>query len=78
MQLIWSLLVKGLQSWGPSNFENNLTPDELDSGPNALAHTSTVKADFFLGPQTGNLQPWQQHCKDRFGSLKVTSLTEGL
>ena len=42
---IWGLLVKGLQSYWPSNFENVLTPGVLESGPMALADFSAVKAE---------------------------------
>ena len=53
---IWSLLVKGLQSCWPSNFENDLTPGGLKPGQITLAHTLAVMAkvaDFFL--RTSNL-----------------------
>ena len=30
---IWGLRVKGLQSYQPSNFENDLTPGVLERGP---------------------------------------------
>ena len=46
-------MVKGLQSYCPSKFENGLAPDEVEPGLNALAHTLAVKAevaDFFLRP----------------------------
>ena len=33
MLKIWDLLVKGLQKYQPSNFENGLTPGELECGP---------------------------------------------
>ena len=39
MLKMWGLQVKGLQSYQPSNFENDFTPDVLEPGPNALAHT---------------------------------------
>ena len=55
MLKIWSLLVKGLQSYQPSNFENDSTPGVLEPGPNALAHNSggmAEAADFFLGTPT--------------------------
>ena len=32
MLKIWGLLVKGLQSYQPSNFENDLAPREFKSG----------------------------------------------
>ena len=44
-----------LQSYWPSNFEKDLTPGELKSGPIELEHSSAVKAeaaDFFLRPLT--------------------------
>ena len=47
--------MKGLQSCGLSNFENDLTLGVLESGLNALAHTLTgmaEAADFFLGTPT--------------------------
>jgi len=33
MLKIWGLYVKGLQSYHPSNFENDSTPGKLESGP---------------------------------------------
>ena len=33
MLKIWGLYVKGLQNDWPSNFENDLTPVQLESGP---------------------------------------------
>ena len=45
MLKIWGLLVKGLQSYQPSNFGNNLTPGVLESGPIALADSLAVKAE---------------------------------
>ena len=48
---IWGLYVKGLQSYWPSNFENDSTPDQLEPGPIALAHTlpgMAEVADFLL------------------------------
>ena len=56
MLKIWGLYVKGLQSYQPSNFENDLTLDALESGPIALAHDlgrMAEVADFFL--RTPNL-----------------------
>ena len=50
-----SLKVKGLKSYQPSNFGNNLTPSVLEPGPNALAHNSggmAEAADFFLRTPT--------------------------
>ena len=45
-----------MQSYGLSNFEKDLTSGEFKPGPNALAHSSAVKAeaitDFFLKPPT--------------------------
>ena len=37
MLKILGLYVKGLQSYWPSNFENDLTPGVLESGPKAIA-----------------------------------------
>ena len=37
--------MKGLQSYWPSNFENDLTPVALESGPKALARYLAVKAE---------------------------------
>ena len=37
--------MKELQSYWPSNFENDLTPGVLESGPIALADSSAVKAE---------------------------------
>ena len=51
MLKIWSLYVKGLQSYRSTKFENGLTPDEVEPGLNALAHTSAGMAeatDFFF------------------------------
>ena len=48
---IWDLLVKGLQSYWLSNFENDSTQGVLKPGPNTLAHTlggMAKAADFFL------------------------------
>ena len=42
---IWDLWVKGLQSYWPSNFENDLTPGVLESGPKAIADSFAVKAE---------------------------------
>ena len=56
MLKIWGLQVKGLQSYWPSNFENDSTPGQLKPGPNAIAHNSggmAEAADFFL--RTPNL-----------------------
>ena len=39
MQVIWNLLVKGLQSYCPSNSENDSTPVELKPRPSVLAST---------------------------------------
>ena len=33
MLKIWGLWVKGLQNYQPSNFENDLTPCDLERGP---------------------------------------------
>ena len=48
--------MKGLGSYHPSNFENDLTPGQLEPGPNARAQNSggmAEAADFFL--RTPNL-----------------------
>ena len=50
MLKFWGLQVKGLQSYWLSHFENDLTPEVLEPGPIALAHTSGGMAeatDFF-------------------------------
>ena len=55
MLKIWGLYVKGLQSYRSTKFENGLTPDKVEPGPNALAHTlaeMAEAADFFLRTQT--------------------------
>ena len=55
MKEIKSLYVKGLQSCWPLNFENNLTPGDLEPGPITLAHTSAGMAkvgDFLLRTST--------------------------
>ena len=55
MLKILDLQVKGLQSCWLSNFENDSTPDVLEPGPNALAHTlggMAEAADFFLRTPT--------------------------
>ena len=55
MMKIWGLLIKELQSYPPSNFENDSTPDLLKSGPIALAHNlagMAEVADFFLRTST--------------------------
>ena len=47
--------MKGLQSYWPSNLENDLTPGQLEPGPNAIAHNSggmAEAADFFLRTPT--------------------------
>ena len=47
--------MKGLQSYQPSNFENDSTPDELEPGLIALVHNSggmAEAADFFLRTPT--------------------------
>ena len=51
MLKILGLYVKGLQSYRSSNFENDLTPDALESGQIALANIlggMAEMADFFL------------------------------
>ena len=48
---ICGLYVKGLQSYCPSNFENDPTLGKLESWPNTIAHNSAgmaAAADFFL------------------------------
>ena len=47
---IWGLWVKGLQSYRPSNYENDSTPGALEPGPNALAHNlgGMAKAAYFF------------------------------
>ena len=43
--------MKGLQSYWPSNFENDSTPGQLEPGPNACAQNlggMAEAADFFL------------------------------
>ena len=55
MLKIWGLQVKGLQSYQPSNFENDLTPGQLEPWPNARAHNlggMAEAADFFLRTPT--------------------------
>ena len=47
--------VKGLQSYQPSKFENDSTPDELEPGPIVLAHNlggMAKAADFFFRTPT--------------------------
>ena len=47
--------MKGLQSYWPSNFKNDLTTGQLEPGPNAIAHNSggmAEAADFFLRTPT--------------------------
>ena len=44
-----------MQSYWPSNFENESTPGQLEPGPNAIAHHSggmAEAADFFLRTPT--------------------------
>ena len=43
MLKIWGLYLKGLQSYHSTKFENGLAPDEVEPGPNALAHTLAVR-----------------------------------
>ena len=88
----WGLQVKGLQSYRPSKFENNLTSGEFKSGPTGLSG-----ADFFLRPPiltasnfeallptdllkkcNKNQEAKQQYFKGQFCPLKVTSFTQGL
>ena len=45
MLKIWSLSVKGMQSYWTSNSENDLTLGDLESGPKAVAHFLAVKAE---------------------------------
>ena len=50
-----SLLVKGLQSCRPSNFEDDSTAPGFEPGPNAIAHAlagMAEAADFFLRTPT--------------------------
>ena len=47
----FGLLVKGLQSYQLSNFENDSTPSQLEPGPIAIAHNlggMAEAADFLL------------------------------
>ena len=51
----WGLKIKGLQSYQPLKFKNDLTPGDRERGPLALAHTSAgmaEMADFFLRTPT--------------------------
>ena len=43
MLKIWGLWVKGLQNYWPSNFENDLIPVQLESGP---SDSSGAGADY--------------------------------
>ena len=55
MLKIWGLYVKGLQSYLCTKFENGLSPDKVEPGLKALAHTSAGMAkaeDFFLRSPT--------------------------
>ena len=55
MLKIWSLWVKGLQNYQPSNFENDSTPGQLEPGLTEFAHDSggmAEAADFFLKTPT--------------------------
>ena len=52
---IWDLYVKGLQSYRPSNFENDWSGPGFEPRPNAIAHNSggmAEAADFFLRTPT--------------------------
>ena len=72
MLKIWGLYVKGLQNDRPSNFENDLTPVQLESGPTgsrgAGAGRQTFSCDLQLwqlvtlkpfDQQTPNFQYWK-------------------
>ena len=55
MLKIYDLQVRGLQSYWPSNFENDLSSPGIEPGPNAIAHNSggmAEVADFFLRTPT--------------------------
>ena len=54
MLKISGLWVKGLQSYQPLNFENDLTPVQLKLGPSPESFDlgQGWKADFFLKPPT--------------------------
>ena len=51
MLKIWSLYVKGLQSFQPSNFESDLTPVHLELGPTGSRVARAVWQTFSLDPQ---------------------------
>ena len=48
MLKIWGPKIKGLQSYWPSNFENDSTSGDLELGPKPLADSSAVKAEAFV------------------------------
>ena len=70
MLKIWSLWVKGLQSYLPSNIENDLTPVQLERRPSGL--TRGWAADFFSRAPTltaGNFEViWPKDFK--FSAMK--------
>ena len=64
MLKICDLLVKGLQSFWPSNFGNDLTPSGLEPGLIALAQTLAEMAkvaDFFLKTPTFTASSFAAH-----------------
>ena len=73
MLKIWGLYVKGLQNDRPSNFENNLTPVQLESGPTgsrgAGAIWQTFSCDLQLWQLT-TLKPFDQKTPN-FKHLKI-------
>ena len=47
MLKIWGLYVKGLQNDRPSNFENDLTPVQLELGPSGSTEAGAGWQTFF-------------------------------
>ena len=59
MLKIWGLQVKGLQNYQPSNFENDLTQDQLESRPIGSSGAWAGRQTFFLKPsalKAGNFE----------------------
>ena len=55
MLKIRDLQIEGLQSYWPSNFQNDLTPGAVESGPKAIAHSSAVKAQSLMASNFSTL-----------------------
>ena len=60
MLKIWGLQVKGLQNYQPSNFENDLTPEEPECGPIGSSGAGAQLRTFSWDLQLWQLVPLKQ------------------